>query len=507
MNKRKRVIVSNVYVNNGYWFNVSLTRYLLSDVFVLNVNGSQNHTQSNEPNILLSGTWTFGSVKASEDSVGNFQGCLSKIKINGEAISLNVSNQYGLLTLEEGNLTDGCESPDYCSSSPCPDSTCVNNWHSFSCVAFLDGSDELSIGAIAGIVFFCILVIAIIVAVVAIKKKRTRKEFAARLSGRTNAAIERDNSGSSSSMSLPSRKTPSRHSLSDSGVDVRNRSSPLSHENLKQTGSTGTNVIPLGPPEEYTIVASQHDSVSDDRDNGFTDSESEYCMMNHETNLTISSLPSRVKNRQFNRRRPPSNNSSMKYDKKVPFLANRGFLGDVYEPSRSTSPTDEPESIEMHTFSNDVEDAEQYSIGASFATYSDFNDPSYNPSRYSDDPMRYKPSLERFSESDDSTIDRQLNDLPDSFQPTAHLDNSGESSDGGFTASENEYDQQEYYEEAGGNRMISGPQRNLGRSRAESYDNVSRDQYDDEMNVDDPVDFNDIFGRRADTSREIHIKL
>ncbi|XP_028397675.1 protocadherin Fat 4-like [Dendronephthya gigantea] len=505
--KRKQVIISNVYVNNGYWFNVSVTRDPSRNSLVLSVNGSQNHTQSKEPTILLSGTWTFGSAKAPDVSVDNFQGCLSKIKINGETISLNVSNQYGVLTLEEGKLIDGCESPDYCSSSPCSDGRCVNNWHSFSCVASLDGSDRLSIGAIAGIVFFCILVIAIIVAVIAIKKKRIRKEFAARISGRTNVAIERDHSGSSSSLSLPSRKTPSRHSLSDSGVDVRNRSSSLSHENLKQTASTGTNVIALGSPEDYTIVASQNDSVSDDRDKGFTDSESEYCMTNQETNLTISSLPSRVQNRQFNRRRPPSKNASMKYDKKVPFLTNRGFLKDMYEPSRSTSPTDEPESIEMQNYSNDFENAEQYSIGASFATYSDFNDPSYNPSRYSDDPMRYKPSLERFSESDDSTVDRQLNDLPDTFQPTAHFDNSGESSDGEFTASEKDYVQQEDDEEARDNRIILEPaQIDLQSSRSESYDDDS-DQYDGEMNVDDPVDFNDIFGRKPNTSREIHIKL
>ena len=494
---KQQLVISNKYVNNGHWFNVSLTRDLSSNVLTLNVNGSRNETHSKGPYVFFSGTWTFGSVKTSNDSLSSFQGCLSKIKINGEIISLNVSNQYGLLTLVEGNLINGCESPDYCASSPCSGSKCVNNWHSYSCVAYLDGNDTLSVGAIAGIVFFCILVIAIIVAVIAVKKRRTRNEFAARITGKSNVAIERDNSGSLSSASLPSRKTPSRHSLSDSGVDIRNRSSSLSHENLKKTSSSNTNVIPLGSPDEYTIVASHHDSVSDDREKGFTDSESEYGILDNGANLTISSLPSRVNNTQFNERQRPSRRAPLNYNKKVPFLINRGFLNDQYQSSRSTSPSDEPESIEMQNYSNDIENAEQYSIGnASFATYSDLNDPSYNPSRYSDDRMRYKPSLERFSESDDSADGRQLDN---SFEPAAHLDSSGESSDGGFTASEYDYDQQPSYEEE-----ARGP-RDMGRTRAESYGNVS--EYEGEMNVDDPVDIDsinldDILRRRTNTSRD-----
>lgn len=501
VNEKQQLVIANKYVNNGYWFNVSLTRDLSSNDLTLNVNGSRNGTQSKEPYVFLSGTWTFGNLKTSDDSVSSFQGCLSKIKINGEIISLNVTNQYGVLTLEAGNLVSGCESPDYCASSPCAGNTCVNNWQSYSCIAYLDSNDTLSVGAIAGIVFFCILVIAIIVAVIAVKKRRARNEFAARISGKTNAAIERDNSGSSSSASLPSRKTPSRHSLSDSGVDIRNRSSSLSHENLKKTSSSSTNVIPLGSPDEYTIVTSQHDSVSDDGDKGFTDSESEYG--NNAANLTISSLPSRVNNTQLNQRQPPSEEAPMNYYNKVPFLINRGFRKDQYPSSRSTSPSDEPESIEMQNYSNDIENAEQYSIGnASFATYSDLNDPSYNPSRYSDDRMRYKPSLERFSESDDSVDERQLDNMTNSFEPTAHLDSSGESSDGGFTASEYEYEERPSYED----EEMRGP-RGTRRSRAESHGNGSEDK--NEMNVDDPVyidsiNLDDILRRRTNTSRDTY---
>ena len=507
--KTQQLVISDKYVNNGYWFNVSLTRHLSSNVLILNVNGSRNETMSQEYYVLLSGTWTFGSLKMLNDSVGSFQGCLSKIKINGEIISVNVNNQYGLLTLVKGNLVSGCESSDYCASSPCSGRMCINKWNSYLCVAYRDGNDALSVGAIAGIVFFCILVIAIIVAVIAMKKRRTRNEFAARISGKTNAAIERENSGSSSSASLPSRKTASRHSLSDSGVDIRNRSSSLSHENLKKTSSCSTNVIPLGSPDEYTIVTSQPDSLSDDRDNGFTDSECEYGMLNNAANLTISSLPSH--NTPINQRHPPPRQrhphprkTPLKYNKKVPFLINRGFLQDRYQSSRSTSPSEEPESIEMQNYSNDIENAEQYSIGnASFATYSDLNDPSYNPSRYSDDRMRYKPSLERFSESDDSAD--ELENLPNSFEPAAHIDSSAESSDGGFTASEYEYEQRPSYEdeeEALGSIHME-------RSRAESYGNVS--DYQSEMNVDDPVhidsiNLNDILGRKTHRSRRDKFK-
>lgn len=476
-------------MNNGDWFNVSLTRDLSSNVLTLTVNDTRNQTHPNEPFVFLSGTWIFASLNTSRDN--SFQGCLSKIKINEEVISLNVSNQYGILTLEEGSLMNGCESPDFCASSPCPGNTCVNNWHSYTCVASLDGNGSLSVGAIAGIVFFCILVVAIIVAVIAVKKRRTRNEFASKISGKTNAAIERDNSGSSSSASLPSRKTASRHSLTDSGVDLRNRSSSLSHGNVQKSSSSNTNVIQLGSPDEYTIVTSQNDSISDDRDKAFTDSESEYGISSRAANLTISSLPSRINNAKPKQRHSHSKQRPFNYSKKVPFLINRGFLRDHYQSSRSTTPSDEPESIEMQNYSNEIENAEQYSIGnASFATYSDLNDPSYNPSRFSDDRIRYKPSLERFSESDDSVDERQLENLSSSFEP--RLDSSGESSDGGFTASEYEYEQQarleDEEEEKEMSRMSSIVPRE--RSRAESYGNLS--DYENEMNVDDPVDIDSI---------------
>ena len=476
-------------MNNGDWFNVSLTRDLSSNILTLTVNDTRNQTHLNEPFVFLGGTWIFASLNTSRDN--SFQGCLSKIKINKEIISLNVSNQYGILTLEEGSVMNGCESPDYCASSPCPGNTCVNNWHSYACVASLDGNGSLSVGAIAGIVFFCILVVAIIVAVIAVKKRRTRNEFAAKISGTTNAAIERDNSGSSSSASLPSRKTASRHSLTDSGVDLRNRSSSLSHENVQKSSSSHTNVIQLGSPDEYTIVTSQNDSISDDRDKAFTDSESEYGISSRAANLTVSSLPSRINNAKPKQRHSHSKQRPFNYNKKVPFLINRGFLRDNYQSSRSTTPSDEPESIEMQNYSNEIENAEQYSIGnASFATYSDLNDPSYNPSRFSDDRIRYKPSLERFSESDDSVDERQLENLSSSFQP--RLDSSGESSDGGFTASEYEYGQQarleDEEEEREASRMSSIVPRE--RTRAESYGNLS--DYENEMNVDDPVDIDSI---------------
>ena len=505
VDKKQQLVISDKYVNNGYWFNVSLTRHLSSNALILNVNGSRNETKSTEHYVFLSGKWTFGSLNMSNDSLSSFQGCLSTIKINGEIMSLNVSNQYGLLTLVKGNLVSGCESPNHCASSPCSGSMCVNNWHSYSCVAYLDGSDTLSVGAIAGIVFFCILVVAIIVSVIAVKKRRTRNEFAARLSGKTNAAIERDNSGSSSSASLPSRKTPSRHSLSDSGVDIRNRSSSLSHENLKKTSSCSTNVIPLGSPDEYTIVTSQPDSVSDDREKGFTDSESEYGMSNIEADLPPF-LPSHVNSNPVKKIHPPSRQrhprqAPLNYNKKVPYLINRGFLQDQYQSSRSTSPSEEPESIEMQNYSNDIENAEQYSIGnASFATYnSDSNDPSYNPSRYSEDRMRYKPSLPRCSESDDSDDERQLENFSNSFEPTAHIDSTGESSDGGFTTSEYEYEQRSSYEDEEETLGL----KHKDRSRTESYGDESN--YDGEMNVDEPVhldsiNLDDILGRRTDTS-------
>ena len=478
-------------MNNGDWFNVSLTRDLSSNVLTLTVNDTRNQTHPNEPFVFLGGTWIFASLNTSRDSDNSFQGCLSKIKINEEIISLNVSNQYGILTLEEGSVMNGCESPDFCASSPCPGNTCVNNWHSYTCVASLDGNVSLSVGAIAGIVFFCILVVAIIVAVIAVKKRRTRNEFAAKISGKTNAAIERDNSGSSSSASLPSRKTASRHSLTDSGVDLRNRSSSLSHENAQKSSSSHTNVIQLGSPDEYTIVTSQNDSISDDRDKAFTDSESEYGISSRAANLTVSSLPSRINNAKPKQRHSHSKQRPFNYHKKVPFLINRGFLRDNYQSSRSTTPSDEPESIEMQNYSNEIENAEQYSIGnASFATYSDLNDPSYNPSRFSDDRIRYKPSLERFSESDDSVDERQLENLSSSFEP--RLDSSGESSDGGFTASEYEYEQQarleDEEEEKETSRMSSTVPRE--RSTAESYGNLS--DCENEMNVDDPVDVDSI---------------
>ena len=505
MDVKQLLVISDKYVNDGHWFNVSLTRDLSSNALTLIVNNTRNRTNPKEPFVFLSGAWTFGSVNTSRELKNSFQGCLSKIKINDEVISLNVNNQYGVLTLENGSLLNGCEFPDYCASSPCPGNTCVNHWHSYSCVASLDGNGTLSVGAIAGIVFFCILVIAIVVAVIAVKKRRTRNEFAAKISGKTNAAIERDSSGSSSSASLPSRKTPSRHSLTDSGVDLRNRSSSLSHENIKKTSSSSTNVIQLGSPDEYTIVTSQNDSISEDRDKAFTDSESEYGISNHGANLTISSLPSRVNNAKFNQRHPHSKKALFNYNKKVPFLINRGFLKDHYQSSRSTTPSDEPESIEMQNYSIEIENAEQYSIGnASFATYSDLNDPSYNPSRYSDDRIRYKPSLERFSESDDSVDERQLDNLSNSFEP--RLCSSGESSDGGFTASENEYEQPRLEEDEEENDMSRmSPIVPRERSRAESYGNLS--DYENEMNVDEPVDIDAInldaiLRRKTSTSKD-----
>lgn len=478
--EKQELVISNKYVNSGYWFSLTLTGDPSSNALTLNVNGSQNTTQSTQSYLFMSATtWTFGGLNTSNDSVISFQGCVSKIKINREIISLNVTNQYGLLKLEGGKLIRGCESPDYCASSPCSDSTCVNNWHSYSCVAYLDSSSTLSVGAIAGIVFFCIFVIVIIVAAAAVKKRRTKNQLAAKVSGKTNSAIERRNSGSSNSSSLPSRKTPSRHSFSDSGVDIRNRCSSLSNETSKKTNSSGSNVIPLGSPDEYNIVTSLHGSVSDDRDNGFTESESEYGVSNNGADLVISSIPSSAKNTQP---QLPSKKAPLNYNKKVPFLINRGFFKDLYQASTSTSPSMEPESIEMHNYCNDIENAEQYSIGnASFATYSDLNEPSYTPSRYSDDRLRYKPSLERFSESDDSSDERRLNNLRTSFEPAAQVDSSGESSDGNFTSSECGYEQRASSEDE---------QDVIGSTRTQSF--VSASNYGHEMSVDEPVKLDSI---------------
>lgn len=481
--------ISGIYVNNSRWFNVSLSRDTSSNALTLNVNGYRNQTFPRQPYVFLGGEWKFGSFGQATETAVTFEGCFSNIKINNEILSLNTTNQYGTLRILQGELNSGCEPPDFCRSNPCPgeSSKCVNEWETFKCVAIGGLSGGLGVGAIAAIVFFCILVIVIIVAVIAIKMRRTRNELAA-FSKKTKAGIVQDNSrGSSSTDSIPSRKTPSRYSL-DSGVDIRNNT--LSPENHKKLAST--NVIALGSPDEYKIVTSRHDSGSDQRDTGFTDSEPEFGV--DPANLTISSIPSKVHSSHVHPPRPRnrqsrSERSHLNYNKKVPFLINRGYLNDTRRLSTSTTPSDEPENIEMQSFSMDIEDAEHYSIGdASLAGYSDSN-----AMRSSDtDGMRYKPYLERFSESGDSEDGRQLSNIADTFEAFEHAESSGESSDGGFTVSEYDYERRPSYDNV---KII--PTVNRQPLRTENSNstkdqmgliNTIIDECDNESSVDDPRD-------------------
>lgn len=493
-NEYQRGTVSNIYVNDGYWFNVTLTREIPSNALTLTINGTHNQTYPKQPYVFLDGTWTFGSPKPATESTSSFQGCLSSIKINNELLSLDIRNQYGILTVLQGEVENGCESPDFCSSNPCSGegNECVNNWKTYSCVSALETNDSLSVGAIAAIVFFCILLVAIIVAVIAIKKRRTRNEFASGLSRKENGEIEEDNSrGSSSSESIPSRKTPSRHSL-DSGVDIHNTNASLSPGNTEKTSSVSANVIALGSPDEYTIVTSRRDSGSDQRDTGFTDSECEYGVTNLGANLNVSSIPSNANSTSTRKRQSRSERAPFNYDRKVPYLINRGYLKDTRRSSRSTTPSDEPESIEMQNYSIDIEEAEQYSIG-SLATYSDLNYSS-NPTRSLDtDRLRYKPSLERFSESGDSGDGRQLSNLPESFEPLERPESSGESSDGGFTVSEYDYERRPSYDDEENrhdiNHLLSQTDNSDSpKIRKNSFKNLNIDEYDKESSVDGPCD-------------------
>lgn len=480
--------MSGIYVNNGHWFNVSLTRDTSNNALALNVNGHRNQTFPRQPYVFLGGEWKFGSFEQPAESAVTFEGCFSNIKINNEILSLNITNQYGTLTVLQGELNSGCEPPDFCRSNPCPEesSKCVNEWETFKCVATGELSGGLGVGAIAAIVFFCILVIVIIVAVIAIKMRRTRNELATGYSKKTK--VEQDNSkGSSSTDSIPSRKTPSRYSL-DSGVDIRNTNT-LSPENHKKTNSASTNVIALGSPDEYTIVTSRRDSESDQRDTGFTDSESEFAVDTHRENLTISSIPSNVhsphvypSNVHSPRVHPPrsrnrqsrSERSHLNYNKKVPYLINRGYLNDTRRSSRSTTPSDEPENIEMQSYSIDIEDAEHYSIGdSSLAGYSELN--YSNAMKSSDtDGMRYKPSLERFSESGDSEDERHSSNIANTLEALEPAESSGESSDGGFTVSEYDYERRPSYSNSNKNQM--------------GFINTIINECDNESSVDDPHD-------------------
>lgn len=487
---------------------MSLTQDLSASTLKLRVNDTETATKITSPLVFFNGVWLFGTLVNSDFPKKKFKGCLSKIKINGEVISLNVTNQYGLLTVERGSLTSGCLPPNPCASNPCPGKVCVAMWQAYECIAPGKRSDDLGIGVIAGIVFAFVLMFVIIVVVVAVKKKKSTNEFADKISNNTKSGIEKKGSLSSrSSESMNSRQfSPSRHSLSDSGVDVRNQNKPSPHVVFDKNNPLIKNpVIALGSPDEYMIVASQHDSVSDDRENRFTDSESEtMTAVKLTSNLTISSLPVHVKQEERTAQSNPTQKSPLNFKKKVPFLINRGFLKDPCVTSLSTSISDEPESIEMQKIAN-IENAEQYSIGnASFTTYSDLNDSCYNVSRFSDDRFRYKPSLQRFSESDDSMDHREMKETFEVLDSQCRSD----SSDGEFTASECEYGAKQSDELSCTLTPLSmrryeevSCEKALREYQADYCDSFP--DYDNEIDLDEEsIDFNDLLVERPDTKRE-----
>ena len=128
----------------------------------------------------------------------------------------------------------------------------------------------------------------------------------------------------------------------------------------------------------------------------------------------------------------------------------------------------------MQSYSIDIEDAEHYSIGdSSLAGYSELN--YSNAMKSSDtDGMRYKPSLERFSESGDSEDERHSSNIANTLEALEPAESSGESSDGGFTVSEYDYERRPSYSNSSKNQM--------------GFINTIINECDNESSVDDPHD-------------------
>ncbi|KAL4230607.1 Protocadherin Fat 4 [Mactra antiquata] len=109
------------------------------------------------------------SITVDNESLKDFNGCISVFKLDGEALPMNGSTSvYNIQAV--GGISNGCTS--LCANNACNGQKCSLNGEGVLCSPVSTKGASLNIGIIIMIVFFVVLLIAIVIVVVILRKKR-----------------------------------------------------------------------------------------------------------------------------------------------------------------------------------------------------------------------------------------------------------------------------------------------------------------------------------------------
>ena len=174
---------------------------------------------------------------------------------------------------------DMCEVAPACRVRPCKDNEVCRGVDTSTYMCVLAGprsedADSLSAGIIAAIVFFIVLLIGFIIAVLAVRRHRHNQAM------NNKAAGELDGVETAADAQDASQRTSPSHSSDDSGVVIKNPSQK-SMTDLRPPTKEHTNGIIIhnvGAPEDYQIKLTKPD---DRIDHGFSESDGEFIMRNN----------------------------------------------------------------------------------------------------------------------------------------------------------------------------------------------------------------------------------
>ncbi|KAK6975336.1 cadherin-related tumor suppressor, partial [Biomphalaria glabrata] len=168
------ITLTDVSIGDGSWHNVTVSRF--GTTYTLDFDEQKSQTK------VFGETYDFDSLRLMEMAIGGsavvpanqeiqgFQGCLSQFLINGELMQLNGTSDKYLITTE-GGVDGTCLA--LCSNSPCGgNNKCTPDGEKFKCMYMAEESAGLETGIIVVIVFFSILLCAIVVVFVLFRTRR-----------------------------------------------------------------------------------------------------------------------------------------------------------------------------------------------------------------------------------------------------------------------------------------------------------------------------------------------
>lgn len=116
----------------------------------------------------LGGLSSLNSITIGNESLKDFNGCISLFKLDGESLPMNgTTSLYNIKAV--GGVSNGCTS--LCANNPCDGEDCSVNGEEVAC-APTPSEDALNIGIIVMIVFFVILLIVIVVVFIVLRQRQ-----------------------------------------------------------------------------------------------------------------------------------------------------------------------------------------------------------------------------------------------------------------------------------------------------------------------------------------------